>query len=73
VNKLRPVQFEWKNLLPGKKQIGLIAQEVAEVLPEIAVPDDSGMWSMNYSGVIPVLVKAIQELSAKVAALEAKV
>jgi len=63
-------------------QAGVLAQDVAEVLPEcIEVsstppkndPDGPGLMSINYNGVIALLVNAVNELSAKVDALEKKV
>ena len=66
----------------SKNNHGFIAQEVKEVIdnhPEIA--DGFGMWDVRESGqqevgeaaVIPVLVKAIQELSAKVDELTTRI
>ncbi len=84
VNKLRVVNFT-KDDYPELKQIGLIAQEVQSVFPSMVdenlyhlidntgKPDESGTPSLNvkYSILVPILVKAIQELTAKVSALEA--
>jgi len=61
--------------------VGLLAQDVAAVLPEAVEvtgqapandPDGSGLMSLNYNGVIALLVNAVKELSAKVDALEKK-
>ncbi len=59
--KLRPVTFTWKNDKDDKTQLGLIAQDVAKVVPEVVVPDHSGMLSINYVALVPVMLKAIQE------------
>ncbi len=56
----------------GKETIGFIAQEVYQVIPEIVYkPKDESkdLWSMDYEKLIPVLVKAIQELNSKVETL----
>lgn len=48
--------------------IGLIAQEVYEIIPEaVNPPEDESieLWSMDYEKLIPVLIKSIQELNAK--------
>lgn len=73
VNALHPVQFNWKSQDPSH-QFGFIAQEVREVIPDIvSTPKtEEDMLGVNYLSMIPFLTKAIQELSAKVAALEAK-
>jgi len=62
VNALRGVTFDWRE---GKgKAIGLIAQEVQQVLPEIVSADDNGYLVIRYNNVVGVLVEAIKELKA---------
>jgi hypothetical protein len=76
VNALRPVTHTWIDTerYGSGRQIGMIAQEVAQVLPEVvsAANDADHTLSLDYQKVVPVLVKAIQELSARIAILEAK-
>jgi hypothetical protein len=63
VMQLRPVSFQWKAGSDKGTHLGLIAQEVDTVLPE-AVQKSADMnapLGMNYSTLIPVLIKAIQE------------
>jgi len=62
VNALRGVSFDWKE--GNGKAIGLIAQEVQQVLPEIVSADDSGYLTIRYNNVIGLLVEAIKELKA---------
>ena len=66
--------FNWK-IDNSHQDYGVIAQEVAPLVPEAVLvspgPDD--YLSVDYSRFVPRLVKAIQELAAKVQALEAKV
>jgi hypothetical protein len=62
VDALRGVTFTWKD--SNVKSIGLIAQEVKEVLPEIISTDDDGFMGIRYTNVIGVLVEAIKELKA---------
>ena len=58
----------------SKRTIGFIAQDIKDVLPEIIkdVDESSSFYSMSNADIVPVLVKAIQELSARVAELESK-
>ena len=70
--KLRPVTFKWKNDTAGKTQLGLIAQEVEKVIPEVVVADHSGMLSVNYTALVPVMVKAIQEQEATIQKLNSR-
>jgi hypothetical protein len=51
---------------------GFLAQEMVDRFPEAYGLDKEGYYTFNPNGYIPYLVKAIQELSAKVSALEAK-
>ena len=73
VNTLKPREFNWKrNTRPQGKQVGFIAQEVEEIIPEVVHGYD-GAKSINGTGLISVLTKAIQELSQQVTALKAEV
>ena len=58
-----------------RKQIGFIAQEVKEIIPEIVrdVDENESFYSLNDGKIMADAVKAIQELSAKITTLEAKV
>jgi len=62
VLQLRPVSYKWKK---GNQDLnlGLIAQEVQKVLPEIVDvgTDKDKTLGMNYSELIPVLIKGMQE------------
>lgn len=52
------------------RQAGVIAQEVLEVLPEAVLIDDQGRMSVNYNAVVALLVEAVKDLQAEVAALK---
>jgi hypothetical protein len=75
--QLRPVDYLWKSQEtseePNKRNFGFIAQEVKEIFPELVTVSPDGMFGVEYTGLISPLVKAIQELSAKVTALEEQV
>ena len=61
VEQLRPVRYRWKS--DGQYDVGLIAEEVAQVLPEIVRYGKSGeVETLQYSRVAAVLVGAFQEL-----------
>ena len=73
--KLRGVEFDWKEKLDGKHDIGFIAQEVEEVIPELVkevegLNDEESHLVVNYTNVIPVLVEAIKELKAEIEELK---
>jgi hypothetical protein len=64
ISALRPVTYEWKDARRKGVHYGFIAQEVEEVLPEIVLETDHGMKTMDSQAIVPVAVKAIQELRA---------
>ena len=65
VSSLRGVSYKWKDGNPenlsDKKQIGLIAQEVEEVLPEVVSENDEGLKGVSYDKLTAVLVEAVKE------------
>ena len=76
---LRVVKYNWKDDEEGKdRELGFIAQEVEKIFPKLVETGHDGLNNENEvkllkQGVlVPILVKAIQELSAKVSLLENK-
>ena len=68
VNQLRGVEFN--KIGEDKKSIGVIAQEIEKILPEVVREDDKGMKSVAYGNITGILIEAIKELTAKVERLE---
>ena len=60
IKKLRPVTFKYKGTT--EQDIGFIAQEIKQVLPEV-VYGEEGSMTMSYGQITAVLTKAMQELS----------
>ena len=58
VKQLRGVDYTWEK--SEEKSIGVIAQELREVLPELVSESENGL-SVNYNGIIGVLIEAIKE------------
>jgi len=76
--KIKPRRFDWIEGEGEKNQIGFIAQEIEEAGLEELVSHYKGASlddakGVNRVGLIPILVKAVQELSAKVEELESKI
>jgi hypothetical protein len=66
---LRGVRFTWKK--NGIKTVGLIAQEVEKVLPElIGTNADTGLKSVSYANMVAVLIEAVKELKAEIEELK---
>ena len=70
--KLKPTKFDYKNGL--KNNIGWIAQDVQEVIPEaVSIGDEkTGMLALKSDFIVPYLVKAIQELKNELETLKNK-
>ena len=79
INSLNPVKFIWdyrqESEQKGKKDIGFIAQELLEVDDEytrLVYSEDPEELHASYGRLVPILVKAIQELKAEIDLLKQK-
>jgi hypothetical protein len=73
IDAIRIRQFDWKE--GGVHQdFGVIAQELNQVAPEAVAQGfaEEDMWSVDYSKLVPTLIKEIQSLRARVAELESE-
>tara|TARA_R100000781_G_C4072374_1_gene124906 strand:+ start:632 stop:1183 length:552 start_codon:yes stop_codon:yes gene_type:complete len=69
IQQITGYQYQFKNT--GNNSMGIIAQDVEKVFPQL-VHGEEGSKSLQYSGLIGALIESVKELSAKVAALEAR-
>ena len=58
--------------MKGKQKIGVLAQEIQEVFPELVSEDDNEMLAVNYQGLVPVLINALKEQNVKMKEQETK-
>lgn len=86
INRLNPVTYNFNesqassyvrtstvNQYTGNNtEIGLLAQEVESVLPNLVFTDDEGRKLINYTALIPVLIDAVKALQKEVEDLKAK-
>ncbi|MFT6128059.1 MAG: hypothetical protein ACJAVA_002557, partial [Flavobacteriaceae bacterium] len=70
VSKIPVYDYKWK--AEDSRSYGVMAHELAEVLPDAVTGDKDAeeMQGVDYSKIVPLLVKSIQELTAKVEKLE---
>jgi hypothetical protein len=66
LTQLRGVSFDWKET--GRSSYGVIAQELEEILPDLVTNGE--VKSVNYNGLIGVLIEAVKELSEEVKELK---
>lgn len=87
IMKLRSVRFNWKDNLDDGEKLGLLAQDLQQVLPEVVrdfewqvdektgartkVPSDK--LGVMYSDIIPVLIKGIQEQQVQITSKDATI
>ena len=71
IGKLNPVSFNWKK--DNKQDIGLIAEEVAEVYPEMVRYEADEVTGVNYSKLTAILIKAMQEQQKQIDELKVEI
>ncbi|GIV50576.1 MAG: hypothetical protein KatS3mg038_1097 [Candidatus Kapaibacterium sp.] len=70
---IRGVRFRWRKKYGGNDDVGCIAEEVVEHVPEACNVDGSGQCGeIDYTRLVPILIEAVKELAAKVEQLERK-
>jgi len=70
VEQLEGVRFDWKdNKTPS---VGVIAQQVEKILPEVVETNTDGLKAVNYSGLIGVLIEAIKDQQREINILKEK-
>lgn len=72
--QLNSYRYYWINGLQDHSvQIGLLAQEVQSLFPELVKTDDFGLLSVNYTGLVPVLVTALKEQQTQIEELKKEI
>jgi len=76
IGMLRPVRFRWKSHPGDGDRLGVIAQEVALVIPEVVNFDANNpdrRMSVDYTELVPVLIRALQDQQRQIESLRARV
>ena len=60
ISKLRVVTFDYLSKYGGSNNIGLIAQEVREIFPELVGSNEEGILNINYSGLTSIILSGVQ-------------
>lgn len=77
LSKINGYTFDWKEM-PGihdysGNDIGVIAQEIEKVLPQLVTTRENGYKAVKYEKLVALLIQTNKELLARVEALEAKI
>ena len=78
VQQIRGVEFDWNEKSPGWARerghdVGVVAQEIQKVLPEIVTERKNGYLGVDYKRIVPLLIESIKELKEEVEELKKKV
>ncbi len=78
LSSIQGISFQWDEEKVAKgsdtrRHMGVIAQEVETVFPELVREDFDGKKAVNYSGLIPVLLEAIKEQQSQIESLEQRI
>jgi len=78
INRLKPSTYNMVSGINGrefddKTHMGLIAQEVEQVLPSVVHTDDNGYKSVNYTELIPLLIQALKEQQKQIDELKKRI
>jgi hypothetical protein len=71
---MHPVRYNWKTSPASNPKIGLIAQEIRQLIPEVVAGNEkTEMLGMNYAELVPVLINAVKELDQKIEKIEKEI
>ena len=78
IGEINGYEFDWNEKSPGWARerghdVGVIAQEVQKVLPEIVSERKNGYLGVDYKRIIPLLIESVKELKQEVEDLKKKV
>ena len=70
VMSIRGVNFEWKE--SGQSSAGVLAQEIEKIMPELVNESNDGIKSVNYNGLIGLLIEVVKEQQNQINELKSK-
>ncbi|KPL07023.1 hypothetical protein AMJ86_06215, partial [bacterium SM23_57] len=76
ISQIRGVEFEWndnaeaRGAIYGREQLGVVAQEMETVFPQLVSTSDDGYKSVDYTKLTAVLIEAVKELQSRTKKLE---
>ncbi len=71
VKQLEGVSFNWKDT--GRKDMGLIAQDVEKIIPEIVHTSEEGLKSVEYGNLVAILIEAVKEQQEEIDSLQKQI
>lgn len=71
LERISGVYFNWRD--SKKTAVGVIAQEVQKVLPEVVSEDNKGYLNVDYGGIVPLLIETVKEQKSTIQNLEKRI
>jgi len=71
LSSIEGVYFDWKK--GGERQVGVIAQQVQKVLPEVVSEDKDSYLSVDYTKLVPLLIEGLNEQAMLIRDLEDRI
>ena len=74
VSQIGGYEFDWNDKQDAYKghDVGVVAQEIHKVLPEVVAERSNGYLGVKYEKIVPLLIEAIKELNKKIEDIEKK-
>jgi len=76
IMKISGYRFDWNDInttLNIKEDVGVIAQEIAEVLPELTRTNENGYMSVRYQGLTALLIEGMKEQQLQIEELKKEI
>ena len=74
INQIGGYEFDWNNSSEHSgHDVGVIAQEIEKVLPEVVVTRDNGYKAVRYEKIVALLIQAIKEQQLQIDELKSKI
>ena len=71
INEIDGVYFNWVG--KQERNVGVIAQQVQKVLPEVVSEDKNGYLSVDYGAIVPLLIETVKDQGSRITYLEKKI
>ena len=74
IQKIKGVYFKWKDITKDEDiHVGVIAQDVEKVFPELVVADSEGMKAVAYANLVAPLIEAVKEQQTQIKELQQEI
>jgi len=72
-SRIKVVTYEWRSGEPAGTQVGVLAQQLLQIAPHLVSTDTQGILHVDYAGLTPILLQALQDQQVQIDALEKRI